>query len=78
MSTAATPDPDLVAAALNRYLAARSRARHGVPGGTDDLAAARDGLVHLLRQAGWEPPAVVAAALRQAVHRDRAPRRRSA
>lgn len=52
----ADPDPALVAAALNRYAAARTGVRHGAPGAQDDLACARDGLVRLLRQAGWQPP----------------------
>ncbi len=60
-------------AALNRYLVARS-----TPADDPELSAARLGLVAVLEEAGWEPPAAVRAALAADERASRQAGRRSA
>ena len=62
-------DQDALRSALNRYLLARRR-----PVDLDELLAARAALVHLMEDAGWQPPAAV----RAAVDEDPGRHRRSA
>jgi hypothetical protein len=75
---AAQADQVLLRAALNRYALARRACRRRAAGAEAELAASRLALVHLLQDAGWEPPPALRASLAEDARGPVAQDRRSA